>query len=71
MLNKVFIFFVRAYQLIISPYLGSNCRFHPTCSNYAIQCFQEFPVHKALYMTVKRLLKCHPFHPGGVDHVRR
>ena len=71
MLKKVFIFFIKAYQKIISPFLGCNCRFHPTCSAYAIQCFQEFPVHKAFYMTVKRLLKCHPFHPGGVDYVRR
>lgn len=71
MVKKFFLILIIGYQRLISPFLGSNCRFYPTCSEYAKQCFQEYNLFKALYMTIKRLLKCHPFHPGGVDHVRR
>ena len=66
---------VRAYQLLLSPAVrqflgpGARCRFFPTCSHYAIECFQEYPFHRALYLSVRRLLKCHPFHEGGFDPV--
>lgn len=69
--KNIFLGLIFLYQKLISPLLGPNCRFYPTCSEYAKECFREYNVFKAIYMTVKRLLKCHPFHPGGVDHVRR
>ncbi|MFW7382043.1 MAG: membrane protein insertion efficiency factor YidD [Oligoflexus sp.] len=63
----VFILLIRCYQYTLSPLLGSNCRFYPSCSHYAIQCLQKHRIHFALYKTAKRLLRCHPWHPGGVD----
>lgn len=60
---------IRLYQKYISPLKGPSCRFHPTCSQYGIEAFQRFGFFKGFYLTVKRILKCHPFHPGGFDPV--
>ncbi|WP_189483310.1 membrane protein insertion efficiency factor YidD [Alishewanella tabrizica] len=60
---------VRGYQLIISPLLGPRCRFHPTCSNYAIEAIGRFGAAKGAWLAGKRILRCHPFHPGGEDPV--
>ena len=60
---------VRLYKIIISPVLGSHCRFTPTCSTYAIRALQKHRLPKALGLVVWRLLKCHPFHPGGFDPI--
>ncbi len=60
---------VRGYQLVISPLLGPRCRFHPTCSHYAIEAIQRFGVVKGTWLAGKRILKCHPLHPGGEDPV--
>ncbi len=62
--------FIRAYQLIISPYLGSNCRFYPTCSNYAMEAIERFGVIKGLKMSILRLLKCNPWGGSGIDMVK-
>ncbi|WP_103027344.1 membrane protein insertion efficiency factor YidD [Salinibacter altiplanensis] len=61
---------VRAYQLLLSPHLGRTCRFHPTCSTYAIQAFREYGVLKGLVLTVHRLLRCHPWGGHGYDPPR-
>lgn len=60
---------IRFYQKVISPYLlpGAHCRFNPTCSEYGYQAFSKYPFFKALYLTVRRILRCHPFHEGGYD----
>lgn len=58
---------IRGYQLLISPLLGPRCRFYPTCSHYAQDVIRQQGIRKGLWLTVKRLLKCHPFHPGGID----
>ncbi len=60
---------VRGYQLVISPLLGPRCRFHPTCSHYAIEAIQRFGAVKGAWLAGKRILKCHPLHPGGEDPV--
>lgn len=60
---------IKGYQLFISPYLGQHCRFSPTCSHFAVDAFKKYPAYKAFYLTVCRLLKCHPWHPGGYDPV--
>jgi hypothetical protein len=60
---------VRGYQLLISPLLGPRCRFHPTCSHYAIEAIQRFGAVKGAWLAGKRILKCHPLHPGGEDPV--
>lgn len=67
MVKKLFILIIRTYQIIISPLFPKSCRFYPTCSNYAIEAFENYKLHKAAYLSIKRILKCHPFNPGGYD----
>jgi putative membrane protein insertion efficiency factor len=61
---------VRVYQLILSPHLGRTCRFHPTCSEYAIQAFKEYGALRGLVLTVSRLARCHPWGGHGYDPPR-
>jgi len=65
----LFIGLVRLYQLTLSPWLGQHCRFHPTCSAYCIEALRQHGALRGLWLGIKRLAKCHPFHPGGVDFV--
>jgi putative membrane protein insertion efficiency factor len=68
--QKVAIKFVKTYQKILSPVLGgNNCRFHPTCSFYAIEAINRYGVAKGSWLASKRILKCHPLHEGGFDPV--
>ena len=69
MIKKFLIKTIKLYQLILSPLLGSNCRFEPTCSQYFIEAVEINGVLKGSVMGIKRLLKCHPLHPGGFDPV--
>ena len=57
------------YQLLISPLMGGTCRFYPSCSDYAKQAIQQHGIVKGGYLSARRLIKCHPFHPGGHDPV--
>ncbi|UOQ85724.1 membrane protein insertion efficiency factor YidD [Gracilibacillus salinarum] len=68
-MKKLIMLLIRFYQQFISPMFPPSCRFQPTCSQYSLECFQRFHVLKASYLSVKRILKCHPFHPGGFDPV--
>ena len=63
------ILFIRFYQLVISPLFPPTCRFYPTCSQYAIEAIQKKGVLRGVLLAVKRIAKCHPFHPGGYDPV--
>ena len=67
--TRFLIALIRVYQRLISPLLGPHCRFNPSCSQYAIGAIMRFGIIKGSGLTVKRLLKCHPLHPGGDDHV--
>ena len=58
---------ISGYQLFLSPWLGGGCRFTPTCSSYAMSVFRTHSFPKALYLTVRRILRCHPFCAGGED----
>ncbi|UCH95224.1 MAG: membrane protein insertion efficiency factor YidD [Candidatus Aminicenantes bacterium] len=69
MTKKVLLFLIRCYQTAISPMLGSHCRFVPTCSAYTYEAIVKHGPLKGTFLGVKRLLKCHPFHPGGYDPV--
>jgi len=60
---------IRLYQLLLSPVLGSNCRFHPTCSRYAIEAIETHGVIRGSWLAIRRVTKCHPWHPGGIDPV--
>ena len=75
MAKFIAIFLIRIYQLFISPlkiFLSGqvhSCRFHPSCSDYAMGCFKKHSFFKAMGYTLKRLVSCHPFHDGGHDPV--
>ena len=60
---------IRFYRRFISPMFPSCCRFYPTCSVYAIQAVEKYGALKGGFLALKRILKCHPFHPGGYDPV--
>lgn len=62
---------IKLYQFTISPLLGTNCRFVPSCSNYAIQAIEEKGVFKGIYFSLRRVLKCHPFGGSGYDPVNK
>ena len=60
---------VRAYRLVFSPWVGFNCRYHPTCSAYALEALEKHGAIKGGYLTVRRILRCHPFGGSGIDNV--
>jgi putative membrane protein insertion efficiency factor len=60
---------LRVYKLVISPLLPSACRFHPTCSEYMREAIEKYGVGEGIWLGLKRLARCHPFHPGGLDPV--
>ena len=69
--KKFFINLIKLYQFTISPLLGTNCRFVPSCSNYAIQSIEEKGVVIGIYFSLRRVLKCHPFGGSGYDPVNK
>ena len=73
MINKIvtfpFVLLIRGYQLIVSPLLGSNCRFMPTCSEYALESLKEYGLIKGTFLTIKRIGKCHPWGSNGYDPI--
>ena len=60
-------FIIHSYKLLISPFLGNNCRFYPSCSSYALSVLEMYPLLKALKKISIRIIKCNPWNPGGVD----
>ena len=67
MIVKLLLALIRLYQLTISPLLGPVCRFEPSCSRYTMACLQGHGLFRGSWLSVVRLCKCHPFHPGGYD----
>lgn len=71
MIGKMAINIIKFYQKFISPLKGvSSCRFYPTCSQYSNDAIIKYGIIKGSFMSIKRILKCHPFHPGGYDPVK-
>lgn len=60
---------IRGYQRFISPLLGANCRFYPSCSQYSHEAVDQHGLIAGIWLGIKRIAKCHPFHPGGFDPV--
>ena len=60
---------IRGYQLLVSPLLGPRCRFHPSCSQYALEAIRVHGTARGTWLALRRLLRCHPFHHGGYDPV--
>ena len=69
-MRKLIVAILRFYKLIVSPALPSACRYYPSCSEYARQAVEKHGVARGLWMGLKRLLRCHPFHAGGLDPVK-
>ena len=63
------VWMIRAYQLAISPMLGNRCRFHPSCSQYAVEALGRHGLFKGVWLATRRVGRCHPWHPGGYDPV--
>ena len=68
-LQKLLIRPIRLYQRFVSPLTPATCRFHPTCSHYAAEAIEIHGAFRGGYLAARRILKCHPFHPGGLDEV--
>jgi len=68
-IKKAFLVLIKVYQYMISPVLGPACRFTPSCSEYSYQAIERYGPVKGLALSIKRVLRCHPFHPGGFDPV--
>jgi putative membrane protein insertion efficiency factor len=66
---KLLQFLIRAYQLLLSPFLGSHCRFTPTCSQYAAEAIRRYGALRGSWLAIKRIGRCHPFCDGGYDPV--
>ncbi|HOB62045.1 MAG TPA: membrane protein insertion efficiency factor YidD [Candidatus Competibacteraceae bacterium] len=68
-MRTLLIALIRVYQWLISPLLGNHCRFYPSCSQYACEAIELHGAVRGGWLAVRRLLRCHPWHPGGVDPV--
>ncbi|MES2295564.1 MAG: membrane protein insertion efficiency factor YidD [Pseudomonadota bacterium] len=70
-MKRLLVALLRAYQILLSPMLGQNCRFYPTCSNYAIEALRVHGAARGTWLAARRVCKCHPWNEGGVDLVPR
>jgi uncharacterized protein len=68
-MKRLLLLVIDGYRLLFSPLLGARCRFHPTCSSYAREAIEVHGPARGSWLAVKRILKCHPWHPGGIDPV--
>lgn len=68
-MKRLLIGLIRGYKILISPLLPPACRFQPTCSEYAMEAVERFGIFRGGGMAIMRVLRCHPFHPGGYDPV--
>ena len=68
-LNFIFIIPIKLYQILLSPLLGQSCRYHPTCSQYAVEAIQKYGPIKGIWLGIKRIARCHPWGGSGHDPV--
>ncbi|MBA1334748.1 MAG: Membrane protein insertion efficiency factor YidD [Firmicutes bacterium] len=69
-MKRILIYVIEIYRKYISPIKAGKCRFYPTCSEYSIQAIEKYGAFKGTIMAGKRILRCHPFNPGGYDPVK-
>ena len=67
MIARFLVLLIRGYQRVLSPLIGPVCRFSPSCSQYMLVCIQRFGAFRGVWLGTRRLARCHPFHPGGLD----
>ncbi len=68
-MKKILILLIKGYRKFISPLFPPSCRFQPTCSQYTLEAIEKFGALQGSWLGLKRILRCHPFHPGGYDPV--
>jgi uncharacterized protein len=68
-MKTVLLALIRGYQYLLRPMLGSSCRFYPSCSDYAREAIERHGAIRGVFLAVKRVGRCHPYHPGGFDPV--
>jgi hypothetical protein len=68
-MRALLLLLLRGYQYAVRPLMGANCRFHPSCSEYACEAIERHGALKGSWLATRRLLRCHPYHPGGFDPV--
>ncbi|MDJ0731310.1 MAG: membrane protein insertion efficiency factor YidD [Crocosphaera sp.] len=68
-MKKILILLIKGYRKFISPLFPPSCRFRPTCSQYTLEAIEKFGALQGSWLGLKRILRCHPFHPGGYDPV--
>jgi uncharacterized protein len=68
-MKRLLVWLLRGYQLLVSPMLGQNCRFYPSCSSYAIEALEVHGAARGGWLALRRVCRCHPWHAGGVDPV--
>lgn len=66
---RLVLILIKGYSYLISPFLGNSCRYHPSCSAYTLEAVERFGALRGLWLGIKRILRCHPFHEGGYDPV--
>ena len=69
LIQQVLLVLIQVYRYVLSPFLGPRCRFHPSCSAYAAEALTRYGPLRGSWLAIKRVLRCHPFHPGGHDPV--
>jgi hypothetical protein len=67
MTSRLLLALIAAYRRLVSPWLGARCRFHPSCSAYGAACIERFGATRGSWLALRRLARCHPWHPGGFD----
>ena len=67
MIARFLLALIRLYQLLLSPFIGRSCRFEPSCSRYTASCIEQHGAWRGSWLGVRRIARCHPFHPGGYD----
>lgn len=68
-MRRIVISLIKLYQTILSPFVGQHCRFYPSCSTYALEALENHGTLQGLWLSIKRVSRCHPWHEGGVDPV--
>ena len=71
MIKKILIYIIKVYKIILSPVIGPSCRYSPTCSDYFIDCLNEYGLIKGSLKGIKRIMSCHPFGSHGYDPVKK